>query len=354
MNLVEEKQVIWINEGIRVQEAPFCLLCGNKGKILYKDLKDRFFNAPGIWTLLQCAKCYFVWLNPRPIPEDMGKLYGQYFTHSTERSVPRFAWIRRFIRDAILGAHMDYDHLVKGVWKKGFGKVLSWVIPLKERVELSVMNLPAKKGGRLLDVGCGNGIFLEKMRSLGWEVVGVEMDEKAVKIGRERFALDIYQGSIEEVDLPTESTDAITMHHVIEHVPDPIGALKVCLKILKPRGRLVLITPNILSLGHRLFKQATAHLDPPRHLYLFEPDTLRNCAEQAGFQILEIRTLARLANWMYLTSSCIRRFGGMPGGIPYKQNIVLRFGGMTFYVIQKLLCFINNNMGEEILLIGTK
>ena len=59
-----------------------------------------------------------------------------------------------------------------------------------------------KKGGRLLDVGCGNGLFLEKMRNLGWEVVGVETDEKAVEVARKRFGLDIYHGTLEQVNFP--------------------------------------------------------------------------------------------------------------------------------------------------------
>jgi len=342
-----------LNEGIHVKEAPYCLLCGHEGSVLYRNLRDQLFGSPGIWELAQCPRCYFVWLNPRPIPEDMGKLYSQYFTHEFQELVPRMAIMRRFVRNAVLVAHMGYDDLISSSLKKRIGKILSWVGPLKRRIELSVMTLHAKKGGRLLDVGCGNGIFLEKMRSLGWEVVGVETDEKAVEVGRKRFGLDIHQGTLEEVDFPPESMDAIVMHHVIEHVVDPIGTLKECCKILKPLGRLVLITPNVESLGHQLFKKACVHLDPPRHLHLFAPHTLRSCAEKAGLQILELRTLARRASWTWATSSFIRRSGRLPGGILKNQGVWLCLEGLAFYATETLFCLIKN-VGEEVLLISTK
>lgn len=353
MNSKEKKLAIRINESIRVKEASSCLLCGHEGNPFYQDLRDRLFNAPGIWTFVQCPKCYFVWLNPRPIPEDMGKLYSQYFTHTIDRLVPRFQRMRRFIRDAVLDAHMGYDHLVKSSLKKRVGKVLSWVIPLKQRIELSVMTLHAKKGGRLLEVGCGNGIFLEKMRNLGWEAVGVEMDEKAVEIGRKRFGLDIYKGTLEGVNFPAESMDAIVMHHVIEHVQNPIETLKECFRILKPLGRLVLITPNIESLGHRLFGKTAVHLDPPRHFYLFSPHTLRVCVEKAGLQILELRTLVRMASRTWAISSFIQRNGRLPGGIPKNQGLWLSLESLLFQGTEFLFS-IFKNVGEEILLISTK
>jgi hypothetical protein len=56
------------NEGVRVEEARCCLLCGGEGVPLYGDLRDRIFSAPGIWSLIQCPKCQLVWLNPRPLP----------------------------------------------------------------------------------------------------------------------------------------------------------------------------------------------------------------------------------------------------------------------------------------------
>ena len=76
------------NEGIRVEEVPSCMLCGSEGVLLYENLRDRHFNAPGIWTLLKCPDCRLVWLIPRPISSDIGKLYEEYYTHN-DTSHPR-------------------------------------------------------------------------------------------------------------------------------------------------------------------------------------------------------------------------------------------------------------------------
>lgn len=191
------------------------------------------------------------------------------------------------------------------------------------------------------------------MRELGWEVIGVEPDGQAVKVAQERFGLSVHEGTLEEVGFPDDNFDAITMNHVIEHVWDPIDTLRECRRVLKPGGKLVVITPNIESLGHRLFREAYLHLDPPRHLYLFSPRTLRICAEQAGLRVLQLRTTARSARWMWAASRLIRRNGMLPGGSPTKINWRLRLEGLAFQVVEHWLRFVKE-MGEEIVMVASK
>lgn len=218
------EQTVSLNEGIRVQEARFCLLCDSEGKILYQNLRDRFFSAPGIWALLQCPKCGLIWLNPRPVDEDIGKLYEDYCTHQI--TIPRFARLRGIIENSILAARLGYDSLASSSLQKILGKALSWIGPIREIAELSVMALESHPKGKLLDVACGNGVFLAKMRDLGWEVTGVEPDEQAVKVAREYYGLDVYKGTLEEVGFQDNTFDAIILSHVIEHVPNPISTLR--------------------------------------------------------------------------------------------------------------------------------
>lgn len=192
------------------------------------------------------------------------------------------------------------------------------------------MWLNGSRPGKLLDVGCGNGRFLAAMQELGWEVVGVEPDGQAAKVAQKQFGFSVHEGILEEIAFPGDAFDAITMKHVAEHLSDPVSTLRECQRILKKGGRLVVAVPNIESLGHRMYQEAWLHLDPPRHLFLFSSPTLRACVEQAGLQVLELRTTACSARYMRAASSLIRKNGVLPGGSPEKQSLGLRLGGWLF------------------------
>jgi len=302
---------------------------------------------------MRCQECGLVWLNPQPIFEDIEKLYKTYFTHSINDYVYKFARLRRLIRNSILVAHMDYIELADGISQKILGRILSWMGPIKEMAEFYVRFLNGKKRGKLLDIGCGSGEFLNRMRKLGWDVMGIELDRKAIKLAREHFGLNIYEGTLEEASFSENEFDAITMNHVIEHLCDPITTLKKCYRILKPRGKLVVITPNIESLGAYLFDGAWLGWDPPRHLHLFSPHTLRNCAKRARLQVMKIFTTSRGASEIWATSRFIRRNGMLPDGWPQKLSLWLRLGGLAFQTIEYGM-IIFKNAGEETVLVVTK
>jgi hypothetical protein len=108
-----------MNKGIQVKEAESCLLCSNEWASLYHGLRDRLFGAPGTWTLMRCPKCSLVWLNPHPVTEDIGKLYENYSTHYIVNHVPRFASVRKAIRDSVLASSLGYNSLASGPLQKG-------------------------------------------------------------------------------------------------------------------------------------------------------------------------------------------------------------------------------------------
>lgn len=264
-----------------------CCLCGMEGRALYAGLRDRLFGAPGVWSLRQCPdpQCGLLWLDPMPQPEEIGKAYARYYTHAAGESggggAAKRAW--RALKAAYLAGRFGY-HGGAGGFRRRTLAALMRLLPLRRRdLDASVRYLAHQPGGRLLDVGCGSGDWLVQMRQLGWNAEGLDFDPAAVELARTRN-LTVRLGPLEQQDYPSEAFDAVTLHHVIEHVPDPVATLRACHRVLRPRGRLILATPNARSLSHRVFRSDWRGLEPPRHLHIFTPESLRRALEQAGFR----------------------------------------------------------------------
>ena len=204
----------------------------------------------------------------------------------------------------------------------------------------------------LLDVGCGKGDFMNRMRRQGWKVEGLEVDADAVEYARSTSDLSVHLGSLEDIRFPDNTFDVITSNHVIEHVHDPISLIRECLRILKPGGRLVLATPNMESFGHQIFEKDWSHLDPPRHLRLFTKKTLRECAARAGFQSIDVWCPPGYAE------------GALPASIERKDKIRGKRRSETFKCLEasslKMRAYYryfaknDEKVGEEIYLMAVK
>jgi 2-polyprenyl-3-methyl-5-hydroxy-6-metoxy-1,4-benzoquinol methylase len=286
---------------IRFEARPRCYLCGKIGDSVHVHLADKLFGAPGTWNFRECSDkaCGLVWLDPMPVLEDLPKAYAKYYTHDAVQEKTGYRWLRDLYREmkkAHLASALGYE-CESAVWlARWLSKLLLFFPERRQGIESQVMFLPAQSGAKLLDVGCGSGERLEKMQRLGWTVSGVDFDEAAVKIAKAR-ELDVYCGSIPGVWFPPETFDVITMNHVIEHVPDPIELLQECKRILKPGGRIVVVTPNSSSWGHRLFKKNWRGLEPPRHLHIFGPSSIEQTLRRAGLEVAFVRTLASTYIW---------------------------------------------------------
>ncbi len=337
-----------VNDGIRVEAQDSCLLCGEQGHILYRDLRDSLYSVPGTWNYVQCSRCDLAWLNPRPIAEDAGKAYQTFFTHEVDPPKPRMQRTRNQIKLGILATALGYRELpVDRIWK-WVGRVVSFSPNLREMAGVGVRYLHREYRGRLVDVGAGNGEYVGAMARLGWDVQAIEPDVQAVAVIRKRFGIPAFAGTLEQAGLPSESADVLVMNHVIEHVHDPIHLLRECGRVLRPRGQLVVVTPNIRSLAHRYWGSSWRGLEPSRHLYLFSLGALRRSVEAAGFEIRRLRTSASSARYMYAASGQIRKRGLTEFQPPLTASS-LAFG-LTECLVNA--CF--RTAGEEIALVAVK
>jgi 2-polyprenyl-3-methyl-5-hydroxy-6-metoxy-1,4-benzoquinol methylase len=270
---------------IRAEPCPTCAVCGGEGEFIYLKQQDRMYCAPGEWNLKRCAnkQCRFIWLDPMPVEGDIGKAYACYYTHASSGLSVRLGALKR----EYLTQKYNYQFSSGSFTIPGIRQLLRFS-PLRHTgADGDVRFLHAVPRGQLLDVGCGSGDWLLSMRALGWNVTGVDFDENAVKVGRQR-GLTINCGALEQQNFPNDSFDAVTLNHAIEHVPDPVGTFRECVRILKPGGRLVVFTPNGSSLGHRIYKECWRGLEPPRHLHIFSFQSMHLALGLAGFQKISV------------------------------------------------------------------
>lgn len=337
------------NEGVLVRDAPICPLCGGAGVIAYADLRDRYWDAPGTWTFRRCATCGHLWLDPQPEASEIGKLYRSYFSHGAASPLPfvgddLWAQATRGVLE-ILG-YKGASHRERERW---LGSLFRLVPPIWEECEQPVRSVRGPPRGVLLDLGCGNGSYMDIMRSLGWRVQGLEPDPIAASIARDR-GFEVIESPIEAAPLPAGGFDYITMSHVIEHVVDPVRVLTVARQALKEDGRLTILTPNAESWGHRKFREAWFHLDPPRHLHLFSTKNLIACAQRAGLRVASSVTTGR-GHLVYDGSVAIRATGRYRFGDP---STVASMRDRAFRAFESFLTRVRPDAGEETILTCTR
>lgn len=143
--------------------------------------------------------------------------------------------------------------------------------------------------GRLLDVGCGTGLFLHAAREARWEPVGIDPSKKAVDISREA-GFEVHHGMLEDAGFERGSFDAIALMQVVEHLPDPRPLLQTCRDLLKPGGALLIATPNPASWLARTKGETFNHWIPPTHLAWYPPKALERLTIAAGFKPARTRT----------------------------------------------------------------
>jgi len=163
--------------------------------------------------------------------------------------------------------------------------------------------------GRLLDVGCGAGELLLAMRARGWSVEGTERTAGSAARVPAVPGLRVHVGELEALPLPAGRYDVVTLWHVLEHLRDPLAALRRAHALLAPGGHVLLAVPNAASWQARLFGRHWFHHDPPRHLWAFAPSGLAALLAQAGFAPGPMRTFSLAQNPYGVLQSTLNAIG---------------------------------------------
>jgi 2-polyprenyl-3-methyl-5-hydroxy-6-metoxy-1,4-benzoquinol methylase len=234
-----------------------CNLCGSTDT-------QPFCPSNGL-SLVQCQNCGLVYVSPRPDPAELYALYGETYFQNDESGVVGYS---NYIAD---------EANIRRTAGRRLARLERYVRP-----------------GRLLDIGCAVGFFLDEARQRGWAVEGLDVSNFAVEYARQRFNLDARAGSFTELDHEPGAYDLVTMWDVIEHVPDPKAYIERAAALLRQGGVLALATPDIDSLPARLTGDRwVGYKLSEEHVYYFSRRTLARMLEAAGFEVLDARHVGK-------------------------------------------------------------
>ena len=272
-----------------------CLLCGGISfRMAHRPLPDFKYGVSGSWPFFECVTCGLAVLDAGP--QDAGRAYPpEYSQHSPVRRCDEpsargaFSSSKEHIRRALLSR--------KGYGGRSSGAAQAFCGWICSRISRCVLGAqygfllfpPARPLGFLLDVGCGNGRFLSRMASLGWNAYGIEPDDASRAIAAADPSVRIFS-SWEEASFQEGFFDVIVMNHSLEHMGDPQGILKKCRRALAPDGIIGICVPNWASLSHRAFGRYCYHLEPPRHAVMYAPRTLSLMLRRCDFKVIESGT----------------------------------------------------------------
>lgn len=152
--------------------------------------------------------------------------------------------------------------------------------------------------GKLLDIGCGTGHFLDLAKKNGWNVTGIEPNQGARTIASSKGIT--FLDAIKNAE--KNAFDVITMWHVLEHVPDLEEQIKQLKRVLKEDGTLFIAVPNFRSYDAKYYKRFWAAFDVPRHLWHFSKKAITKLFQERTMSVVEVRPMKWDAFYVSLLS----------------------------------------------------
>ena len=311
-----------------------CEVCGSDQHQFLFEGWDRVFGVPGKFNVVQCTVCGLIFINPQPDPEALKAYYPDVYYASNPSHYRKYSWLRRKVLEAYFG-YEDSSRPSPG--HHFFERVFLFPFRIKYR-----HSVPFIRGGRILDIGCGNGTELYKLKAMGWETHGVEMDNQASERARSR-GISVFTGDLFEAKYPDRFFHAVRMSFVLEHLPNPRETLKEIRRILVPGGRVYISIQNARSLHYRLFGPRWFSLDVPRHLFTFTPETIGRLFSSLDLELKKIwfesGTRSFLASLQYIVNDRYQRGAGYTASQAVVKNRLLR-------TVAFPICWLADRMGR--------
>ena len=250
-----------------------CPVCDSTHFQHVLSVKD-FTVSEESFSIMECATCSLRFTQDVPAKSSMSAYYAS--------------------EDYI--SHTDTS---KGLINKMYKKVRQ--VTLKQKAAW-VQTASRKQNGRLLEIGSGTGAFASQMKDQGWNVTGLEPDERARQKALETYNIILHP--VEELyTLAPATFDAIVLWHVLEHVHDLHDYMKKFRELLSPEGVLIIAVPNYTSTDAKIYKEYWAAYDVPRHLYHFSPVAMKKLVEKHHMIIKEYKPMWYDSFYISLLSS---------------------------------------------------
>lgn len=284
-----------------------CILCNNNHKILFNH---GLLEGP----LVECLHCGLIWVD---ITSEL-----------------------KLIRD-----HQTADERKDEYSRRN--KIASDKLNIKSEIEISerenrkinfadrvrridrIWPKP-KESSHLLEIGCGEGLFLYQARNSGYKVSGIEPNEKSSMYARDNLGINVITSTLAESGIHHDSIDIVVMLHVIEHLLDPRKEISEIGNILKNDGLLVLELPNINSLPYKFLRKKWRQFIPS-HYWFFSKRTISSLLEKQGFEIIQIKSIGKRVSFRFFLNR-LERSMRIPALILSRLAKYLRLEEKTLYI----------------------
>ena len=258
-----------------------CPLCSNEDLVpVLKNPTDKILNTESFDSQIDlCRKCNHAFLGTRLQPHNQFKAYENYYTHDQRGKAEAGDKFQFF---SYMFKNLTSD-LKQDILKRSILKILFHIpfIGFSLQRAIRFIGIPSQDQN-LLDVGCGNGEFLHRMRILGIEAEGIDLDPTTIALCRKQ-GLDVHQYDLGDFN-PQKKYNFITCSHVIEHIEDPISYFRKFNELLASGGRVFISTPNFNSYGRKFFRENWRGIDFPRHLQYFSLESLKSLVNDGDYK----------------------------------------------------------------------